>query len=206
MINSERVAVGAMVLIAVTLVAIYVYLAFPGALGPVTAAWAQALGSIVAILVAAAVPWEIARRERERITREKSYRARSLAFVLLGSTRALQNNLSLAHYRWRNYPLQYDDDDVTSALVIPDGLSERLLDLHVLGEASIPIQSAIVSVEAVREGVNTDYAYHRYAGVWVDEQGEEHPLPEPENVDQLFSDAIAAVNSARSALQETLRH
>ncbi|MBE2211204.1 MAG: hypothetical protein IAE66_06315 [Xanthomonadaceae bacterium] len=159
------------------------------------AAWIQAIGSLVAIGVAAYIPIRIARTENDRIRNERKYKARALAFVLKPFLVSMKQGLSITRYRWNENPIRLDEEDAIQ-LDAPSALSERLLDLDVLGQSGTMIQKAIVTFYDLKIGINSQLAHWRYGGVWVNyESGEEFELPETD-VESLFSEASQAISEA----------
>lgn len=159
-------------------------------------AWIQAVGSLVAVGVAAYIPIRLASEERKRTARERRYRARSLAFVIRPLLRSSANGVALMRARWRESPIRMEEDSAMDPLKIPQGLAELLLDLHVLGAAGTYIQKAIVSIQELEAGIHTQVGHLRYGGVWVHhETGEEFPIPDTD-VEALMDDAMEAINSA----------
>lgn len=124
-----------------------------------SAAWVQAIGSIVAILLAVAVPavqHAIAAKIRQREARDKS---RSLGLLLLPHIRALtEKNNQL-------WSMEHPDDDVydvddrtcqageyaVAALTIPAEILKHVAVLHDLGEAAAGLQRAIFNIGAAGE-------------------------------------------------------
>lgn len=168
-------------------------------------AWVQAVGSVGAILVAVYVPTRISNREHQTARQKQLYQARGLAFVLLPIVLSAGAGIYSARERWKHCPLKYDDDEVTEYLVVPSALMDRLLDLHILSEAGVAIQAAIVAINSLRTGIFSQYAFWRYGGIYYDpETGEEEELMEPEDVDRLIQVAIDAVAFAESKLKHLL--
>ncbi|MEQ7866554.1 hypothetical protein ABQ137_07980 [Xanthomonas sp. WHRI 8393] len=168
----------------------------------VWAAWWQAAGSVLAILVAVWIPASIAKKDRRRIERENAYRASSLAFVLEPALENLRGTLSQAAGQWQESPVRFVQGDGV-ALVLPDALTERLVDLHILGEAARPIHVAIVATNRLIDAVNTQDAHWRYGGEYVDEHGKAYPIPEPvPSVEEHLDAAKGAAARAISKLRE----
>ncbi|GAB2612258.1 hypothetical protein [Novilysobacter erysipheiresistens] len=182
------------------------YLDWTGLPPEVWAAWVQAVGSIIAIGVAIFVPSRIASKDRARAETFRRFRAATYAFVLLPQLRTMEGRLATAKARWREVPSRYDDDDVAEYLNVPEGLSERLLDIHELAEAGIAIQEAVDAINQLRLAVFYQYAHWRYAGVFVDhDTGDEGVMSEPEDVSAMFTHAATTARAAVEALEQARR-
>jgi len=164
-------------------------------------AWVQAVGSVGAILVAVYIPTRISDREHRSVRQEKLYQARGLAFVLRPLVQSAAVGIYTAQERWKRCPDEYDDDAVAEHLIVPQALMDRLLDLHILGDAGIAVQSAIVAINSLRTGIFSQYAYWRYGGMYYDyETGDGVELCEPEDVDTLCQVAVDAIQKAEAEL------
>lgn len=126
-------------------------------------AWVQAVGSLLAIAIAIAVPavqHQLAARERLRETRD---RARSLSLELYPSIEEmLQRNNAI-------WDLEHPDHDVEDldtnacfirhrtygALDIPREMKERLANLHQLGPAAEGIQIAVYNINRAAQLLTT---------------------------------------------------
>jgi len=125
----------------------------------VQAAWVQAVGSIVAILMAVAIPAVQHLLAANVRASERADRARSLGLLLLPYIRTFgdRNNEIWDH--------EHPDDDVEdvrdnvciagkitrAALVIPEEISARIDELHDLGNASNGLQRAVFNVLSAKE-------------------------------------------------------
>lgn len=168
-------------------------------------AWVQAIGSVAAIFTAVLVPNRIAAREREGRETQRKFRSKTYAFVLLPIVKSLKSNLLTAQHRWKRMPSDYDDDAVAEYMNLPSGLTDRMLDLHELGESGVAIQNAIFAVNAAKEGVQYEYTYMRYGGMYYDPgTGDEEELPDPDEVGVLFGSALAKADEAIAALSSVL--
>lgn len=167
-------------------------------------AWAQAIGSLIAVAVAIYVPNRIAKNEHRRLARENYFHARSLAFVLRPSVQSLIYRVDSSRRRWSFCPEKFDDTEVAAPLEIPETLSKHLLDLRVLGTAGIAIQHAIIAVQELRTGIFTEYSNLVQGGVYIDpDDGEEIPLPDMD-IPKLLKEAEAELKQALIALDGLL--
>lgn len=169
-------------------------------------AWVQAIGSVVAIFVAVLVPNRIAAKERKAQEMQRKFRAKNYAFVLLPLMESLRRGVKAARVRWVNTPGQYDDDDVAEYLGIPTSMADRMLDLHEIGESGLAIQNVVIATTRLKEGVHYQYAHWRYAGTYYNPQtGEEEDMPEPDDVDALFTSAQETAEAAVTALANVMK-
>jgi hypothetical protein len=126
--------------------------------------------------------------------------------VLRNAVTSMHRNVGAARGRWSAVVTLYTEDEVAELLRVPVEITERLTDLHVMEDAGVAIQRAILAVDAARTAVYTQYAFWRHGGVWHDPQtNEEHPLEEPEDVDEAFLEASNATRTAVDAIELLLR-
>ncbi|WP_401728068.1 hypothetical protein [Stenotrophomonas muris] len=169
------------------------------------AAWIQAVGSILAISAAVWVPSRIASKEHDRLESVRRYKARSLAFVLKPLVAEMISGAGTAAYRWNRGYTEFDDDAMTEGLVVPKELNDRLLDMHVLGEAGKSIQEAIVAIQQLRIAIFSDYSYLRYGGVYVDhDTGDQFEMNEPDDVSKVISETQKTLGIASAELNSIL--
>lgn len=172
----------------------------------VQAAWVQAVGSIAAIAVAVVVPLMVAAKERRRVNTERLFRAKSYAFVLRPQVVQVRNRILSARYRWNQNPTAMDYDHIIEPLAVPDGITDKLLDMHEVAEAGIHIQQMMIAVDQTRRDVADQHDYWRYGGMVLDEHNQEvGELPEPNDVDESFRNALEAVDKALAALDRVLQ-
>lgn len=164
-------------------------------------AGAQAAGSIIAILAAAWIPARIAKRQLQQSTDRTKRQAESLAFALEPALVSLSHRLSHAERQWRENAVRFLQES-DSAVVIPESLTDRLLDLHILGAAARPIHEAIVGTNELNWAANQQYMHWRYGGQYEDEGGV-RDLPEPSpGVEARLFHAKRLTQSAIAKLRE----
>lgn len=168
-------------------------------------AWVQAVGSVIAIFIAVLVPNRIAAKERKAREMQWTFRAKSYAFVLLPLIESLMGQIGTARARWMQTPDEYDDDDVVEFLGIPAGVTDRMLDLHEIGQSGLAIQDVLIATDRLKKGVYYQYAHWRHGGIYYDPStGDEGEMPEPDDVNKLFDRAQAKAKGAVAALNRVL--
>lgn len=186
-------------------------------------AWFQAIGSILALVVAIVVPWRLAlqarndlraREHRDRYDRElreardrderrmdRAMRARSYAFVLLPHIDEAQGYLLAAKRRWDKSP--FADDDIMELLTIPDGISAMLLEMHEVSDAGNEVRAIVQGIRDLRKQVAYFSSYHRNGGDHYDSENRyQGPMQDHDDVDQTFDRVITTVARARHSLAE----
>lgn len=99
----------------------------------VQAAWVQAVGSIVAILVAIAVPaWQRA-EQRADARYADALRARSVAAVIFRAVKDLRDEIEQS-FHWLEDARQRGRKQATLYVALPEALADRKEQLHLLGE------------------------------------------------------------------------
>lgn len=172
----------------------------------VQAAWVQAVGSIIAIAVAVVVPLVLAAKDRARVATERLFRAKSYAFVLRPQVVSVRGRILSARSRWRQNPTSLDYDHILEPLVVPDAITEKLLDMHEVAEAGIYIQQVVIAVDQTRRDVIKQHDYWRNGGSIMDERNQEvGVLPEPNDVDDSFESTLQAADRALTALDRVLQ-
>ncbi|WP_423169700.1 hypothetical protein [Stenotrophomonas maltophilia] len=122
-------------------------------------AWVQAIGSIVAILIAVAVPATQHYLSDRKQRQEAQDKARSLGLLLLphiASFAELNNNVWLHEHPDDNVEDIRDNACIAgyitrSALEVPEEISDRIDELHVLGPAAEGVQRAVFNVISAGE-------------------------------------------------------
>ncbi|TGR55684.1 hypothetical protein EN794_004575 [Mesorhizobium sp. M00.F.Ca.ET.151.01.1.1] len=169
------------------------------------AAWVQAVGSVLAIGVAIAVPLVIARRDRKRRDAEAASRARTYALHLMPLVELLYSKLRSAHL----LVLDHNEEDLGAAITMvregtaPDGWG---LHLHELGAAGDQLQKALAAARTALELMNDLEHYLAFSGTLIDEEtGEEIVIPPPGPVLPELERAIRLTQEARSALRSLFK-
>jgi hypothetical protein len=133
-------------------------------LGKDAPAWVQAVGSIVAILIAVAVPatqhFLTDRKQRQEV----QDRARSLGLLLLPHIkRFAEHNNNIWAYEHPDHDVEDLRDNVcvlgyrtSGALDVPTEISSRIDELHALGSAAEGVQRAIFNVVSASEFVTEE--------------------------------------------------
>lgn len=179
-------------------------------LGKDAPAWVQAIGSVMAILVAVIVPFILSYQERGRRDRDQALRAKSLAFVLLPAVVAMQRAVRQAEHRWARIIDEEDDDSVLEVLAAPDALIDRLVILHELGPALSDVHDVLDAIDQLRRTIPYAYNYLVNGGVSVINHytGETEDMEEPDSVEDAFNRASttssAAVETLRSAIRSSI--
>lgn len=120
------------------------------------AAWVQAIGSVVAILVAVAVPWwqrhkaVLDKREDERRA------ARSMAAANLRYAKEFEKNLAKGQRQFDAASQRPHDMVGLSWIPIPQDLWDQVHLLHALGEPGGKLQQAIYHTLELRNLVHKD--------------------------------------------------
>ncbi|WP_282259608.1 hypothetical protein [Stenotrophomonas sp. PS02301] len=177
-------------------------------------AWVQAIGSILAIVVAIVVPWRLAvqaradlrerdLRDRTERMEDRAARAQSYAFVMLPQVDQIRGQILAAQRRWMRNP--FGEEDIIELLTIPDGITEMLLQMHEVSRAGNEIRSVIVAVNDLRREVSYFSDYYRNGGEYRDHENVlQEEMKEPDDVSKSFGQALAKVAKARIALTAIL--
>lgn len=160
------------------------------------AAWTQAVGSVVAILVAIAVPYLIRRADRAREAMVNVVRAKGFALELLPGIERLHSTLLIARGELRRDDAYLYMDEIAEKLVIPSALENSARYLHELGPVANRVQDVIAAAGKVRRLVEAEYDYNQSAGVLNLPDGEEIALDEPESFELPLNAAIDKINLA----------
>lgn len=169
------------------------------------AAWVQAIGSIAAIAVAIAVPYGIAKRDREERAERDDLRARSYALMLGHRIDRLAATLRTVRRELdRNDP---DTDQYQQFISDLDGaMGDWVMQSHELGLASGPLQRALAEVTTLNKIFDEWDFYYRYGPYEGDaDSGEEEKMPDPPSYGPVLSQALKQIELAASDIQNILR-
>lgn len=182
-------------MIATGFAAAFVLLAFTGQVrfGKDAPAWVQAVGSVVGIAVAIAIPLTTSRRDERRKEQADAAKARTFALYLMPQADQL-------HSRLRSVNLlitEHNEDDFTGALEMlkkATTLDAWGYQLHELGKPGELLQRSIASaVEGLTLLDDQDF-YNRYNGQFVDEESGdliELDAPKPAAPELLRAESLA---------------
>ncbi|WP_164280634.1 hypothetical protein [Stenotrophomonas indicatrix] len=182
-------------LIATGFAAAFVLLAFTGQVrfGKDAPAWVQAVGGVVGIAVAIAIPLTTSRRDERRKEQADAAKARTFALHLMPQADRLHSRLRSVNLLM----MDADEDDTAGALDMLKSATK--LDawgyqLHELGRAGDLLQMSIAAaVEALTLLDDQDF-YNRYNGQIFDEEtGElvELEVPKPATPQLLRAETLA---------------
>ena len=107
------------------------------------AAWAQAFGSILAVIVAISVPLRLKRNDDRRIAREKLLMGRSLAVTLLPEVETVRRGAEKYLRRLSAQPDTFVEAD-EFRLFIPAGIAHAADRLHLMGERACGAVQALI--------------------------------------------------------------
>lgn len=169
------------------------------------AAWVQAIGSIVAIAIAIAIPLMLNRIERRALRQEKILRAKSFGLALLPGLEQLISNIKTANWRYREMEDEDDYKFVLRYLEIPDVLASHTTNLHELGDAGNLLQDALAQIPPLRTLINDHEFHDRYGGVFVEADGTAHDIPEPPSARPSFDIATRDLETALAAIHAMFR-
>lgn len=169
------------------------------------AAWVQAVGSVAAIAVAIAVPYGIAKRDRQERAERDVLRARSHALLLGHRIDRLTATLRTV----RRELDQNDPDTDHYQKFISDlegAMGDWVLQSHELGLASGPLQGALAEVTTLTKIFDEWDFYFRYGPYEGDaETGEQERMPDPPAYGTVLSKALNQIEIAASDIHKILR-
>lgn len=176
-------------------VAAFVLLAFTGQVqfGKDAPAWVQAVGSVVGIGVAIAIPLTTSRRDEKRKAQADAAKARTFALHLMPQADRLHNRLRSVNLLM----MDQEEDEIAGALELlkqATTLDAWGYQLHELGKAGDLLQGSIAAaVEALTLLDDWDF-YNRYNGqIYDDRTGEvaEFERPQPATPKLLRAESLA---------------
>ncbi len=160
-------------------------------------AWVQAVGSLIGIAVAIAVPTNIAQRERSRIDRDALLRSRSYALMLVTRADELLSAIRAARYTGDG------EEDGTYAkargLLLERSRGDWVLLLHELGTAAEPLQSALAAAADLASLLDDWDFYEGSGGFWYNENTGPEDFPPPALLTPLID--IAEGHAQRAAVE-----
>lgn len=157
-----------------------VYLEWAGWKPEVWAAWVQAIGSVLGIATAIAVPAWLFRQERTRRANEQAQRAKGYALFLLPMVRRLLRNVRHAEWRLSQNDAHFELDEISKLLSLPVELHQNSIVMHELGGIGSVLQDAIQGVSGLESLIDSHDFYLRHGGEYHDyETGAVDTLEEP---------------------------
>ncbi len=112
--------------------------------------WAQAIGSVIAVLAAAYVPWRIAKERAAAAEQERRFKARSLAIALYPELTELKEKLRAATTALdligSDLPLSVFDPRTKLAVEIPPVITGCIFEFYLLREVGDEIQQVLAFV------------------------------------------------------------
>ncbi|AZR23505.1 hypothetical protein NX81_015740 [Xanthomonas vasicola] len=184
-----------------------------GLIGPIhfgkdAPAWVQAVGSVIAILVAIAVPLWVQDRERRLALEDKRLRVVSFSISMLPAAESFMSALrsALIIATDEDAPDGPDLNHAADTAKVPDALQAKVAELHEVGEPALPLMRAIVMSSQARSELRQAQFYYEHAGEYVDPYtGRPEDIDPPEPYDLTLRNCIEqlalALNGMRSVLQ-----
>lgn len=152
------------------------------------AAWLQAIGSVIGIGVAIAVPWWQRRSERADQAVREARRARSLGTVVIRELRTLERRMES---EMRKLKTARDHELIeVSKRAIPQLLWDKADDLHLLGAPGSKVLLAIFQIFEARAHT---HPFGSSSG----------PVVSPEDRDKYAGHIAAALTYCREAIRST---
>jgi hypothetical protein len=169
------------------------------------AAWVQAVGSVLALGIAVAIPVLIHRADKRRIEQERRIRARSYALALLPGIEAYASRVQQVKWKLRDEEPGDPLSDAADLLDLPPALEGKIIDIHELGSVGSPIQDALALVPRLQRLINDHDFYWRHGGIYYEQDGTEIELTEPEPLDPLVQQVDKAFELAVHAVRGLFR-
>lgn len=173
-----------------------------------SAAWVQAIGSILAIGVAVAVPYSIHKREQQSAAVARRLRERSYMLFLLPTVSALRENVAKAiriagDWSEDDYP---NLSGAARLCEVPPELKTLIPHLHEIGAPADPLQSALAHLPSLISALEYADFYYGHQGVYRHEHtGDEDILDPVKPYDELLQNAHDGLTSAVEAMEGALR-
>ncbi|MFB9112062.1 hypothetical protein QSH39_014865 [Xanthomonas arboricola pv. corylina] len=170
-------------------------------------AWVQAIGSILGIAVAIAIPLRIQQREQQLAVEDKRLRLISYSIAMIPAAESFKGALNRAkniidHYEWSVGPQLNDAADFAQ---VPEELQSRVADLHEVGEPAVPLMRAIIMSARVRSELRQAQFYYDHSGVYQDPYtGEPFDLDEPGEFSETLDACIKQLDAALTSMGQVL--
>lgn len=168
------------------------------------AAWVQAVGSVLGIAAAVAVPWWLFRKDRQHREIERTQRAKGYALTLLPSVRKLLSQVRHTEYRLSQEGAHFELYDIAELLTVPAELQQQAIIMHELGEPGSLLQDALQRTTQLASLIGDHEFYLRYGGEYHHEDtGDVEVLVEPEPYEpaiRRLKEQIATVISAMESM------
>lgn len=169
------------------------------------AAWLQAIGTVLALGVAIAVPYRLRAADRQETQQNRKLRARSLAISIKPHLNGLSDFAVVLRGRLSIRARNYSGHSVhvvlgDTELPLPEALSGRVSELHILGEAiCIPIQTALQTLGRIQHAL-------KLGGTMRDTAEGQLWVTGPQGLDRTVSRFIAELKLANRLLDNFEAH
>lgn len=167
-------------------------------------AWVQAVGSIIAILVAVAVPLYVNWLQEASRTREREAILRSATLSLLAPSEELRNSIWNAVWELKKLE-EFADENLPSViqlLAAPIHIDQRLHELHHIDPIGPIIQNAVVA-KAKAVSLMTDREFYLGSGgIAYGADGQRVEITEPDPYDPHLQRAALLIDLAVEAMRK----
>lgn len=144
------------------------------------AAWVQAAGSILALVVAIAVPLRMSKLDRLRLSAERSVRIKAYAYAMLPAIERLMADVHILESNLRREKSYLNFDTFAERLRDSVTRIDRPIELHELGTISHPILDSMAALEEVASLLEEHFEHAKHGGQRIDpETGDCYPLADP---------------------------
>ncbi|WP_155761072.1 hypothetical protein [Stenotrophomonas maltophilia] len=166
-------------------------------------AWVQAIGSLIGIAVAIAVPMSVARRERNRVERIELRRSRTYALLLVTRIDELGHAIRAAQYAGeREHEGGYER---AHQYLVDRTRGDWVLQTHELGEAAGPLQAALYAAADIANALNEWDFWISSGGLWYDDIDGPVEMDVPPDILPLVRIADAHVKRAAEEVRALLQ-
>lgn len=163
-------------------------------------AWVQAVGSLIGIAVAIAVPMTVSQRERNRVERIELRRSRTYALLLITRIDELGYAIRAAQYA----ASEEDGYERAHEYLVDRTRGDWVLQIHELGEAAESLQAALFAAADIARALNEWNFYETSHGVWYHDVEGPIDLDVPPDVLPLVKIADAHVQRASAEVRALL--
>lgn len=165
-------------------------------------AWVQAVGSLVAIAVAIAIPLRVARYDRQQRALDSAARARTYALHLMPLADRLLSKLRNAQILMMD-PDEEDIDQVVEIVREATALDGWGFHLHELGKAGDFVQRALAAATSTLESLGDLQYFLSFNNTIVDDEtGEMASIVPPAPIGPQLDRAVSLASQARDSLRE----
>lgn len=170
-------------------------------------AWIQAVGSVLAICVAAFIPIMLWQREEEYRVLQRRLKAKALAFKLGPLIDNLGYATKRASYRLNGSNSYLNLQDIIDGLKPERAWQDHYQDLEHLGHVGEMIQSTILANERLSSLLDDWETFYRSGGIHHDPETDEvHEIPEPEPWDTYVARSLWFLRETEIAIDRLLEH